>query len=163
MSRTLVRWLLRAYPPTWRERYGQELEDLLRAGPGGPGTVLDVLLAAIRERWSPRLKAGLSMTTYSGSVLSLSRQPSAFVPMAMSIAALVVVVVSLAMFGVPPTHVDEGAAAHAWQLLMLLQVPVMGWFAFRWIRRAPGLTLGILGIQIALALAALAPVYILGL
>jgi hypothetical protein len=48
------------------------------------------------------------MNAYSGSFLSLSKQPSAFLPMAMSIAALAVVV---ARFGVSPPHADEGATA----------------------------------------------------
>lgn len=163
MNRTLVRWLLRAYPSAWRERYGEEFESLLRAGVGGPRTVFDILRSALRERGSPTPQAGLSMSAHSGAVLSLSKQPSAFVPMAMSIAALAVVLVSLAMFGVPSPHADEGATAHAWQLLMGLQVPVIAWFVFKWIRKTPRLTLGVLGIQIALALAAMAPVYILRL
>jgi hypothetical protein len=163
MSRALIRWLLRVYPAAWRERYGEELEELLHAGPGGPLTILDVLRSALRERWSAPAQAGLAMNSYFGSVLSFSRQPSAFLPMAMSIAALTVVVVSLARFGVPLPHADEGAAAHAWQLLMLFQVPVIAWFALRWIRRTPRVALGVLGIQLALALAAMAPVYVLGL
>jgi hypothetical protein len=163
MNRTLVRWLLRAYPSAWRERYGQEFEDLLHADPGGPRTVFDILRSALRERWSPPPHAGLVMNANSGSVLSLSKQPSAFLPMAMSIAALAVVVVSLARFGVPPPHADEGATAHTWQLLMLFQVPGIAWFAFKWVRKTPRLALCVLGIQVALALAAMAPGYILGL
>jgi hypothetical protein len=163
MNHTLVRWLLSAYPSAWRERYGEEFECLLHVAPGGPRTVFDILRSALRERWSPPPQAGLAMSAYSGSLLSLSKQPSAFLPMAMSIAALGVVVVSLAMFGVPPHHADEGATAHAWQLLMVFQVPVIAWFVFKWIRKTPRLTLGVLGLQIALALAAMAPVYMLGL
>jgi hypothetical protein len=163
MNRTLVRWLLRAYPAAWRERYGPEFEDLLRSGSGGPRAALDVLRSALRERWSPPPQEGLSMSTYSGSVLSLSKQPSAYLPMAMSIAALTVLVVGLAKFGVPPPHADEGATAHTWQLLMLFQAPVIAWFVFKWIRKTPRVALSVLGIQIALALAAIAPVYILGL
>lgn len=162
MNRTLVRWLLRAYPSAWRERYGREFEELLHADPSGLRTVLDVLRSALRERRSA-LHAGLPMNAYSGSVLSLSKQPSAFLPMAMSIAALAVVAVSLAKFGVPSRYADEGATAHTWQLLMLFQVPGIAWFAFKWMRKTPRLALGVLGIQLALALAAIAPVYILGL
>ncbi|HEY7890438.1 MAG TPA: hypothetical protein VIC29_19620 [Steroidobacteraceae bacterium] len=163
MNRTLVRWLLRVYPSAWRERYGQEFEDLLQAGPGGLRAVLDVLRSGLRERWSPPPQAELSMSTYSRSVLLLSKQPSAYLPMTMSIAALIVVVVGLAMFGFPPPHADEGATAHTWQLLMLFQAPVIVWFLLKWIRKAPRLAFSILGIQIVLALAAMAPVYILGL
>jgi hypothetical protein len=46
---------------------------------------------------------------------------------------------------------------------MLFQAPVIVWFLLKWIRKAPRLAFSILGIQIVLALAAMAPVYILGL
>lgn len=163
MNRTLAAWLLRAYPRAWRERYGDELEYLLHAERYGLRAAIDILSAALRERWSPSVEAGLSMNACSGSILSLSKQPSAFVPMAMSVAALTVLGVSLAMFGVPPPHADEGATAHIWQLLMTLQFLGIGWFAFKWLRKSPRVALGVLGIQVALALAAMAPVYILGL
>lgn len=163
MNRNLARWLLRAYPHAWRERYGEELEDLLHAGPGDARTVIDVLRSALRERWSPPPQEGLIMSECPGSILSLSKQPTAFLPMAMSIAALTVVLVSLASYGVPSPHADEGAAAHTWQLLMVCQVPEIAWFVFKWLRKAPRLTLCVLGIQVALALAAMAPVYVLGL
>jgi hypothetical protein len=84
-------------------------------------------------------------------------------PMAMSIAALAVVCVSLATFGVPSPHADEGAAAHLCQLLMAFQLPVIAWFVFKGIRKTPRLTLGVLAIQVVPALAAMAPVYILKL
>ena len=163
MNRTLVRWLLRAYPAVWRERYGQEFADLLRAAPGGPRTVLDVLCSALREHWSPPPQSRPSTNTDFGSVLSLLREPSAFAPMAMSVSALTVVAASLARFGVPPPHSDEGFSAHTWQLLMLLQIPCITWFVLKCTRKTPRLALGILAIQLALALAAIAPVYILGL
>lgn len=163
MSRALVRWLLRAYPASWRARYGEELEALLQAGSGGPRTILDVLRSALRERWSPSLRPETPMTADPRSFLALSGQPGALLPMAMSVAALTVVAISLARFGVPPPHADEGAAAHLWQLLMGLQLPWVAWFAVKWMRTTPRATLGVLGIQVALALAAIAPVYLLGL
>ncbi len=163
MNRTLARWLLRAYPPAWRARYGEEFEDLLHAGPGGPGTVLDILLSAARERCSPQLEGGVLMNGSPGSVLALSKRPSAFVPMAMSLAALTAVLIDVGRFGIPSPHADEGAVAHLWQLLMACQVPVIAGFAFRWLRRAPRPAFGVLAIQAALILAALAPVYLLGL
>jgi len=83
--------------------------------------------------------------------------------MVMSLGALTVVVVSLSVFGVPPPRAAADAAAHIWQLLMALQVPVIVWFAFRWLPKAPRLAMGVLGIQAILILAAVAPVYILGL
>lgn len=163
MNRTLARWLLRAYPRAWRARYGEEFQDLLHAGRGGPGTVLDILIAAARERCSPQLEAGVLMNGSPGSVLSLAKRPSAFVPMAMSITALAVLLIDLGRFGVPPPHADAGAVAHLWQLLMVCQVPLIAAFAFRWLRRVPRLAFGVLAIQAVLILAAIAPVYLLRL
>jgi len=53
MNSWLARLLVRVYPPAWRERYGEEFEALLAAGPGGVRTVLDVVWAALCERVSP--------------------------------------------------------------------------------------------------------------
>ena len=90
------------------------------------------------------------------------RQPSAFIPIAMSIAALVTVLYHIAMFGAA-REPDEGAAAHIWQLLMAGQVPVVAFYAIKWLPRAPSTALRILAVQVCAALAALAPVYWLGL
>jgi hypothetical protein len=102
------------------------------------------------------------MTQYPNSILSLSRKPSAFVPMAMSLTALAVVLASIIMFGAVH-EADEGAVAHIWQLLMAGQVPILAYFVIRWLPRVPRQTLYVLALQIGVALAALAPVYLLGL
>jgi hypothetical protein len=163
MNATLARWLLRAYPSAWRGRYGEEFEGVLRDGPGGPRIVLDVLRSGLRERWTASARLDQPASEDHESFLAFSTQPGAVLPMAMSVAALTVVLVSLARFGVPPPHADEGAAAHTWQILMLLQIPGVAGFAFKWLRRAPRRALGVLGLQIALAFAAMAPVYVMGL
>ena len=93
--------------------------------------------------------------------LSQARQTSAFIPIAMSIAALVTVLYHIAMFGTAPQP-DEGAAAHIWQLLMAGQVPVIAFYAVKWLPRAPRTAMQVLAVQVAAALAALAPVYWLG-
>ncbi len=89
------------------------------------------------------------------------RQPSAFLPVAMSLAALAAVLYHLVMFGTA-RQPDEGAAAHLWQLLMAGQVPVVAFHAVRWLPRAPKTALVVLAAQIGAAVAALAPVYWLG-
>ena len=55
---------------------------------------------------------------------STLKQPSAFIPLAMSFAALSLVLGHVAFFGVA-READEGTAAHLWQLLMAGQLPVM--------------------------------------
>ena len=91
------------------------------------------------------------------NVLSM-KKPSALIPIAMSLAALALVLGDIAMFGVAH-EADEGAAAHLWQLLMAGQVPVVAYFALKWLPRAPGQALRVLALQAAAALAACAPVY----
>ena len=93
---------------------------------------------------------------------TLMKQPSAFLRLAMSLAALTTVLVYLAMFGVV-REPDEGTAAHIWQLLMAGQVPIVAFFAIRWLPQNPRQGLLILALQVGAALAALAPVYLLGL
>jgi hypothetical protein len=93
--------------------------------------------------------------------VSPTRQPSAFIPIAMSIAALATVLYHIAMFGIA-REPDEGAAAHVWQLLMAGQVPIVAFYAIKWLPRAPKTALPVLAIQAGAALAALAPVYYLG-
>jgi hypothetical protein len=96
------------------------------------------------------------------SVRSLLTHPSAFVPIAMSLAALSVVIVHVVMFGAA-REPDEGAAAHIWQLLMVAQIPVIVFFASKWLRLAPREAWVILALQLAAAAVAVAPVYCLGL
>jgi hypothetical protein len=92
----------------------------------------------------------------------LLKQPSAYLPVAMSLAALGTVLLHLARFGV--THdPDEGAAAHIWQLLMAGQLPVIAFFAIKWLPQAPKEALAILALQVAAILAAAAPVFLLKL
>ena len=92
----------------------------------------------------------------------LLKQPSAWLPVAMSLAALGTVLLHLARFGV--THeADEGAAAHIWQLLMAVQLPVIAYFAIKWLPQAPKEATAVLALQLAGVLAALAPVYLLKL
>jgi hypothetical protein len=93
---------------------------------------------------------------------SMIKQPSAFLPVALSCAALATVLLHLARFGVA-REVDEGAAAHIWQLLMAAQMPVIAFFAIKWLPRAPKQALAVLALQIGAVLAALAPVFLLKL
>ena len=93
--------------------------------------------------------------------VSPTRQPSAFMPIVMSIAALVTVLYHVARFGIAP-QTDEGAAAHLWQLLMAGQLPVVAFYAVKWLPLAPRSAMQVLALQAGAALAALAPVYWLG-
>jgi hypothetical protein len=88
------------------------------------------------------------------------KQPSAFLPVVMSLGALATAVSFLVLHG-PAPQVDETAAAHMWQILMAGQVPIVMFFALKWVPRAPRRALLILALQFAAALAAMAPVFLL--
>jgi hypothetical protein len=78
----------------------------------------------------------------------------------MSLGALAVVLVYLAVHGPAPQE-DEGAAAHLWQLLMTAQAPIILFFAIRWVPESPRRAVPILALQVGAALAAIAPVFLL--
>ena len=59
---------------------------------------------------------------------TMIKRPSAFVPVAMSFAALAIVLVHIIMSGAA-READEGTAAHLWQLLMAAQIPIIAFFA----------------------------------
>jgi hypothetical protein len=86
------------------------------------------------------------------------KQPSAWLPVAMSCLALAIVVGHIAMVGTSH-EADEGVSAHTWQMLMVLQVPVVAFFAAKWLRREPRLAVRVLALHALAAAAALAPVW----
>ena len=95
-------------------------------------------------------------------MFTLMKQPSAFLPLTLSFGALAMVLAHVAMFGVVH-EADEGTAAHIFQLLMIAQVPIVAFFAIKWVPRTPRQALIILALQAGAAIAALAPVFLLGL
>jgi hypothetical protein len=152
--------LVRLYPRGWRERYGEEFEELLASRRGKPQDPVNVVLSALRERVIAGFgrPADLSAVSFGAIV----RLPGAFVPMAMSLSALAIVFAHIAFYGIAP-QADEGAAAHLWQLLMTLQLPILVIFAVRWLPKAPRQTLGVIALQAAAFCASLAPVFFLKL
>ncbi|MEK7514601.1 MAG: hypothetical protein AAB587_02155 [Patescibacteria group bacterium] len=91
----------------------------------------------------------------------LITKPSAWVPMAMSLAALVMLLGYLAIFGVTEPQEDEGTAAHLFQLLMGGQLPIIAFFALKWLPQMPKQALFVLTLQFLAGLAAFTPVYLL--
>lgn len=91
----------------------------------------------------------------------IEREPAAILPMIMSAVALAAVIVHVALFGTA-RQADEGAAAHIWQLMMAGQLPIIAYFAVKHLGDETRPALRILAVQIAAALAAMAPVYLLG-
>lgn len=93
--------------------------------------------------------------------LAVLRRPSAIIPIGMSAAALALVLGSAALVGTAPQR-DEGTAARIWQLLMIGQLPVIGFFALKWLPIEPRPTLVMLVVQVGATLAAAFPVWWLG-
>ena len=89
---------------------------------------------------------------------AVMKRTSAYLPIAMSLAALTTVIVHVALFGTA-RQADEGAAAHIFQLLIVAQLPIVAVFANTWLPRAPRQALAVLALQAATGLAALAPVF----
>lgn len=93
---------------------------------------------------------------------TLLRQPTAFLPLAMSVAALAMVVGYVTVFGVVgQPDGDEGAAARIFQLFMVAQLLVIAVFAATWLPRAPRAALLVLMLQLGVALVPLATVVVL--
>ena len=101
------------------------------------------------------------------NIPNMFKHPSAFLPVAMSLVALAIVLVTIATLGVTRVEAgrgdDEGAVAHLWQLLMAGQVPIVAFFMIKWLPQSPKPALLMLALQIGAALAAMAPVYFLHL
>lgn len=158
MNKRLARFMARLYPRSWRDRYGDEFEMLLSTQHGSIRALLDVVWSAFREHVFPARTA--SDMQCSPSFASIVKIPSAIVPMAMSFAALGVVFGHIAMAGIA-RQADEGAAAHSWQLLMAMQLPLLLFFAVKWLPKAPRQALCVLALQAIAAVTAMAPVFLL--
>ena len=89
---------------------------------------------------------------------SILKQPSAWLPIALSLAALTLVLAHLAIFGTA-READEGTTAHLFQILMIAQTIAVAFFAIKWLPRNPRQASPVLALQISAALAALAPVF----
>jgi hypothetical protein len=165
MNPRLARWIARLYPPAWRKRYGEEFEALLEASPNTLKTVVNSVCSAVSERMFPT--QGGNMQPNPDSFVALIKHPSAFIPVAMSLLALTMVLIvvgtDLAFTGAVVRSPDEGPAAHLFQILMTVQMPIALFFAIKWLRRAPAQSLGVLALQAGAWLVACAPVFLLHL
>ena len=91
---------------------------------------------------------------------SLLKYPSAWLPLLMTFIPLAVGLLEGFMTGFVH-QTDEGTAAHLWQILMVLQIPIIIFFALTWLPRAPEPALRILVLQISAYLTSFAAVYFL--
>lgn len=89
--------------------------------------------------------------------VEIGKKFSAWSPVIMSIGALALCGVRLAMHGTRPVG-DEDTLVHLWQFLVLGQAPVIGFFAFRWLRADRRQGAAVLVTQLLAAGSALVPV-----
>lgn len=92
---------------------------------------------------------------------TIVRRPSAFLPVVMSLLALALIAAHIATAGTAP-QADEGTAARLWQLLMLGQAPIIGYFAATGVPGGGRKGLVVLAVQLLAAVTAAAPIFILG-
>ena len=87
------------------------------------------------------------------------KNPSAWVPIAMSLAVLTAMLIYIGVAGAPTRQPDEGTGAHLFQIWLVLELLLIAFFALKWLPRKPKQTFLILAIQILATLGACAPVF----
>lgn len=85
---------------------------------------------------------------------------SAWAPIAMSLAALAVVLFHIGTVGTAPQG-DEGTEAHIFQLLLAGQVPIVIFHIVTWLPRDVRVALVVIGVQLVASVGAITPVYLL--
>lgn len=88
--------------------------------------------------------------------------PSAWLPIAMSAAAFTLLIGNVVVFGITK-HQDEGAAARIFQILLVGQIPIIAFFAFKWLPKKQKQALQILAVQFVAGLLAFTTVFFLEL
>jgi hypothetical protein len=164
MNPRLARLLTRLYPPHWRERYGEEFQTLLEMGPSNVRTIANSIRSALREHIIPT--RGHPMTQNPNSFSAMIKELSAFLPLTMSLLALLMVLGDVATYSVIHGGIqglnggpDENSTAHIWQILMTAQIPIVAFFAIKWLPRAPRQTLPVLALQTTAWLTSCAAVF----
>ena len=94
-------------------------------------------------------------------VSQMIRRSLAWIPVAMSLAILAMVLTTIGISGAVRQE-DEGTQAHIFQIWLVLEVVLVAVFAVEWVPRRPKQALMVLAIQILCAVAACAPVFYLG-
>ncbi len=110
--------------------------------------------------WVMPFRESVSIIGKELIVKILMKSPSAFLPPAMSFAALITVLIHVTIFGVAHQS-DEGTAAHVWQILMAAQIPIVMFFVIKWLPQKPVQALAVLALQGGAAFSALIPVILL--
>lgn len=93
---------------------------------------------------------------------SLLKKPSSWIPVALSL-GIWAMLINAYLTGRLVPQPDEGIEAHIFQLWLVIEVVLIGYFGAKWLPHKRKLAYIILAIQITAVLVALAPVYLLHL
>lgn len=86
------------------------------------------------------------------------KHPSAWIPIAIPLIFFAYLVIHIAIFGIVREK-DEGTGAHLFQLWLVLEPLMVGFFAVTWLPRAQKQALRILTLQIVAALLPISVVF----
>ena len=92
-------------------------------------------------------------------VLSLIKKPSAWIPIALSVAILLMELGAIVVFGTPSPKSDEGVLAHLFQIWLVLEALLISFFVTAWVVRSPVPAVRILLLQVGEVFAGCFPVY----
>jgi hypothetical protein len=89
----------------------------------------------------------------------LLKSPSAWIPLVLSFAVILMWNIFIWVSGSPIPQPDEGIGAHLFQIWLLLEFLLVAFFAIKWIPRKPNEALLILGLQVLGVVAGCFPVF----
>jgi len=89
----------------------------------------------------------------------LLKKPSAWVPILLSLGIIAMIIGVISIEGIVQ-HEDEGTPAHIFQLWLAIEFFLLAYFAAVWFSKMPRETLQILALQLLVAVAAAAPIFI---
>lgn len=95
--------------------------------------------------------------------MTILKRPSAWFPLVMSAFALLLVVGYVGLYGVQRSSEDETTVARLFQLLLVGQLPITGYFAVKWFPKQRKETVQIVVIQILAAFIPLTVVMLMGM
>lgn len=109
-------------------------------------------------------------------MISILKKPGAWIPIALSLGMLAFILTYITVYGISTpsadgscigtcgrANADEGTPAHLFQIWLVLEFLMVGFFAAKWLPQRPMQALPVLALQTIAVLAGCAPVFILHL
>jgi hypothetical protein len=134
LTRVLARAVIRAYPPAWRARYGDELEALISELRVQPRDLIDLVRAVTRERVAARRTGGAPMPQ---PVAGWRARALAALAVVVTLPTLVFMLVNLLQYNL--RLLPEGSD---WYFIRIGLAPEVAWLL-------PGLPILALGLSVA--------------